>query len=73
MMLRELQELGESLNHRVYDTTGGVVDLWSLVLVGIAILGAKKLLENGWAGFPPGFTLLWWALNSASRRDGGNL
>ena len=69
--LREVQELGKSLNFAVYDRTGGLVDLWSLAVFGLAAVGAKKMLEGGWLTLPPAFTLLWWALNAMTRGDGG--
>lgn len=71
VLMRELRALGRSLNHAVYDNSGGMVDLWTLAVVGLAVMGAKKTVENGWAAFPAGFTLLWWAMNCVSRKNEG--
>jgi len=71
VLVRELRELGQSLNFAVYDKTGGMVDLWTLALIALAVVGAKKTMDSGWAALPAGFTLLWWALNSVSRRHEG--
>jgi hypothetical protein len=70
-LMRELRDVGKSLNRSVYDGTSGMLDLWSLLVIALAVMGAKKVLQSGWASFPTGFTLLWWALNSISRRPGG--
>jgi len=71
MLLSEIRNMGQSLNHAVYDRTGGVADLWTVLILGLGILGTRKLLQGGWTAFPTGFTLLWWALHGASRRNGG--
>jgi hypothetical protein len=73
VMLRELREFGKSLNLAVYDNTSGLVDLWSLLIIGFVVLGVKGVYQRGWASLPAGVTLLWWALNSASRGRGGGV
>ncbi len=68
-IMREIREVGKSLNHAVYDKTGGVLDLWSLCILGLIVAGTRKVAQTGWASVPAGFTLLWWALNSLTRRQ----
>jgi len=68
VLLRELRELGLAANRAVYDTTGGLVDLWTGLLMGLALLGTGKLVKQGQLALPAGFTLLWWAVNGLSRK-----
>lgn len=68
-LLRELRDVGDGLNRAVYDGTSGALDLWTLLVVGLAAMGIKKVVENGWDAFPAGFTLLWWALHVVSHSE----
>jgi len=73
VVMRELRELGRGLNLMVYDRTGGVADLWSVFVVALAVMGARRMLQSGWTAFPTGFTLMWWALNSMTRGGEGRM
>ena len=56
-----IHDAGESLNHAVYQQTGGMIDLWTSVTLLLAVAGARQVL----AGNPFGWPLLWWAYRSA--------
>ncbi len=73
LLMRELRALGKSLNFSVYNSTHGAVDLWTLILLGLLGLGAKKTFESGWASLPAGFTLLWWAFNGMTNKGAAEL
>jgi hypothetical protein len=62
-VVRELRSMFDSLNHVVYDRTGGLLDFSSAVLILLAALGANKLLQQGSAAMPAGFTLIWWGVH----------
>lgn len=61
VVVRELRELGGSLNRVVHEKSGGMVDMWSGLMILLALLGIRKLLVEGRLSLPTGFTLLWWA------------
>ena len=61
ILTRELRHLGEALNRAVYEQTNGFIDLWTAIPILLAFVGVRKLLQEGTATFPPGFTLVWWA------------
>lgn len=56
-----IHDAGQSLNHAVYQQTGGMIDLWTSVTLLLAVAGARQVL----AGNPLGWPLLWWAYRSA--------
>ena len=60
----ELRTMGESLNRAVYERTGGVVDLWTAMLIVLAGIGIRKMVRDPVRAFPAGFTLVWWGLSS---------
>ncbi len=59
-VVRELRSMVGSLNRIVYDRTGGLLDFTSAVLILLAAMGVNKLIRQGGAAMPAGFTLLWW-------------
>jgi hypothetical protein len=67
ILTRELKTMGESLNRAVYEQTGGVIDLWSAILILLAGLGIRSMVRNPAQAFPAGFALLWWGLNGIRR------
>ncbi|MHC4399274.1 MAG: HMA2 domain-containing protein [Planctomycetota bacterium] len=73
-LAREIRSAADSLNRAVYVQTGGVIDLWSALLIVLAAIGARKLLAEGARSFPTGFVLLWWSLTSllSGPRNGGD-
>jgi len=63
-LTREIGAVMESLNRAVYEQTGGLLDFRSATMIVLAAIGIRQLATEGARGFPPGFTLLWWAANS---------
>jgi len=61
LLARELKDVAQSVNRAVYDLTGGMTDLKTLLMVGFLAVGAYKLRQQGFASFPTGLTLLWWS------------
>ena len=70
-IIKEVKELGGSLNRMVYDETHGLVDLRTIAIGGLIVLGSRKLLLEKSATLPTGLTLLWWAFNLLSKGEGG--
>lgn len=68
MLTREIKALLAAVNVAIHDGTRGTLDVWSLLLLVLGGVGAKKVYEDGWASWPTGVTLLWWALDVASKR-----
>ena len=69
-LVKEIRQLGTSLNRMVYDETHGLLDLRTIAIGGLVILGGKKLLVEKWATVPTGLTLLWWAFHLINRGQG---
>ncbi len=61
LLARELREIGTSVNRAVYDLTGGVADLKTLVMVSFLVIGAYRFRQQGFASVPNALTLMWWA------------
>jgi len=55
-----IRHAGESLNHAIYQQTGGVIDLWTSLTLLLVVTGVRQLA----AGNPFGWPLLWWAYRS---------
>lgn len=60
LVTRKLRAVLDSLNRIVYDRTSGVLDFSSALLILLAAIGVRKMLQPGAAALPAGFTLLWW-------------
>ena len=71
-VIKEIRQLGGSFNRRIYDETHGMLDLPTLAVGGLLVLGGKKLLVEKWATVPTGLTLLWWAFHLINRGEGTN-
>ncbi len=69
-VIKEIRQLGESLNRMIYDETFGLLDLNTIAIGGLIVLGSRKLLAERWATVPTGLTLLWWAFNLINRGEG---
>ncbi len=62
-IVKELRSFVDSLNRVVYDRTGGLLDFTSALMILLAAIGITKLLREGKAAVPAGFTLLWWGMH----------
>lgn len=69
-VIKEISELGSSFNRMIYDETNGLLDLKTIAIGSLVVLGTRKLLAERWATMPTGLTLLWWAFNLINRGDG---
>jgi copper chaperone CopZ len=63
LVTRKLRAVLDSLNRVVYDRTSGVLDFTSALLILLAAVGARKMLQQGAAALPAGFTLIWWGVH----------
>ncbi len=63
VVVREARAMLDSLNRVVYDRTSGILDFSSAVLILLAALGVRKLVQQGNAAMPAGFTLIWWGVH----------
>ena len=62
-IVKELRSFADSLNRVVHDRTGGLLDFTSALMILLAAIGITKLLREGKAAVPAGFTLLWWGMH----------
>lgn len=67
VLTRELGLLGRSLDRAVYEKSGGLVNGWSLLLLGLAALGIRRALNDSTRLWPAGLTMVWWAVNGLKR------
>ncbi len=68
LVAKELTNVAESMNRAVYERTGGIVNLWTALMIGLAVFGVRKVLTEGSRAWPAGFTLVWWATNAIGRQ-----
>jgi hypothetical protein len=68
LVARELNKVAQSLNRAVYEKTGGVFNLWTGLLIGLAAFGIREALRDRTRAWPAGFTMVWWAVNSMGRQ-----
>ena len=54
---QELRMVEKSLNYAVLDKTRGAIDLRSAAALALLFAGSFKVIRDGWASFPGGFTL----------------
>jgi len=72
LVTRELRSMLSAANRVVYDRTGGLLDLWSAVMILLAAIGIRKMVTDGLArALPGGFTMVWWAMHALARDGGG--
>ncbi len=67
---REIRHVARACNLAVYQQTGGLLDLRTAVLLGLALVGIKRLMAQRSLALPAGFTLLWWAGHGLLRDEG---
>lgn len=60
---RELRAAGRAANRAVYESSAGWLDLRTVVLLTVGIVGLRKVAQQRALALPAGFTLLWWAGN----------
>ena len=67
VIAKGVQHVGNALNHAVYSSTHGILDLWTALPLVLLTLGVRKMVTERTLSFPTGFTLLWWAYNAMFR------
>jgi Heavy metal associated domain 2 len=55
-----IRSAGQSLNHAIYQQTGGAIDLWTSMSLLLLVSGVRQLAVGNQFGWP----LLWWAYHS---------
>jgi copper chaperone CopZ len=72
LMAAGIRDVSEAANRAIYEGSGGVIDLWTLVPMALAAYGLYRISKPGGLNVPGGFTLLWWAYMQliAGRRRG---
>lgn len=68
LLARELRTFSKALNRAVYAQTDGLLDLHSILLLALAVIGLRKTMQQGLLALPAGFTLLWWSMHGLLRR-----
>jgi len=68
ILTRELRNLGDSVNRAVHEKTGGLIDLWSSLMILLAGVGVRNMARDPTRAFPAGFSLVWWGLSSLRSR-----
>lgn len=63
IVVRQLRAVFDSFNRVVYDRTCGVLDFSSALLILMAAVGVTKVMQQGAAAMPGGFTLIWWGVH----------
>ena len=59
-LTRELELIGRSLNQQIYQSSGGLMDLRSSLMVSILMLALYRIVIQGDRALPGGINLLWW-------------
>jgi len=68
LVARELNNFARSLNRAVYEKTGGVINLWTGLMIALAAYGVRRAMVDGTRAWPAGFTMVWWAVNALGRQ-----
>jgi hypothetical protein len=64
LLVQELRSAGDALNHAVYERSGGLIDLWTAIPLGMVLVGIHRMATQRSAMLPAGLTLVWWGYNS---------
>ena len=67
LLSRELNLIGKSLNQQIYQSSNGLMDLRSSLLLTIFMLALYRILVQGDRTLPGGINLLWWSYVMARR------
>jgi hypothetical protein len=57
---REIDMIGRALNQQVYQSSGGLMDLNSTLMLSLFMLALYQMLIQGDRALPGGINLLWW-------------
>jgi hypothetical protein len=67
LLTREIDLIGRALNQQVYQTSGGLMDLRSSLMMGVLMLALYRIIIQGDRTLPGGINLLWWTYVMAKR------
>ena len=65
---REMRMIGNAINHTVYNSTAGALDLTSAFIILIMSFGLYRIIIQKDRSLPGGINLLWWAYVMAKGR-----
>ena len=60
LLTREIELFGRALNQQVYQTSNGLMDLRSSLMMGVLLLALYRIVIQGDRTLPGGINLLWW-------------
>ncbi|MCH4891062.1 hypothetical protein EZV73_26020 [Acidaminobacter sp. JC074] len=63
-VLKEIQNVNDSVNYAMLDKTKGMIDLRTLLPLSFIGMAGYKIMTSGTITSPSAVTLLWWAYNS---------
>ena len=67
LFTRELDLIGRSLNQQIYESSGGLMDLRSSLMLSLFVLALYRIVIQGDRSLPGGINLLWWTYVMAKR------
>lgn len=67
LLTHEMQLIGRTLNQQIYQSSGGLMDLRSSLMLSLLLLAIYRLAIQGDRTLPGGINLLWWTYVMAQR------
>jgi hypothetical protein len=67
LITREMQLIGRSVNQQIVQSSGGLMDLRSSLMLSILTLALYRIMVQGDRTLPGGINLLWWSYVIAGR------
>ena len=67
LLTREIDLIGRTLNQQIYQSSGGLMDLRSSLMLSIFLLALYRIVIQGDRTLPGGINLLWWTYVMANR------
>jgi NACalpha-BTF3-like transcription factor len=68
LVSKEMELIGRSLNQQIVQSSGGLMDLRSSLVLSVLTLALYRILIQGDRTLPGGTNLLWWAYVMAGKR-----
>jgi len=60
LLTREMGLIGRSLNQHIYESSGGLMDLKSALMMSVFMLALYRIVIQGDRALPGGINLIWW-------------
>ena len=67
LLTKEIDLIGRALNQQIYQSSGGLMDLRSSLMMSVLILALYRIVIQGDRTLPGGINLLWWTYVMARR------